>query len=69
MNLPKKIIESYGISETDDSMMFLGPAMVRVYKDDQFNIEEREAVFDISNSKISVSIWKDTYLMQVVAFH
>ena len=69
MKLPKEIIEMYKIEDHDNIMSFHNPAYVGVRKDEQFNIEERDCVFDISNSKCSVTVWKESRFMHVVVFH
>lgn len=68
MKLPEEIIKMYVITETEDCVSFHHPAYVAVYKDERFYIEERDCVFDISNSKCSVGVWKETERLHITVF-
>lgn len=69
MKLPEEIIKKYEVTEYDIWISIMHPATIIINKDDHFKIEERPNVFDISNKHVSVTLFKNVELMNIVVFN
>jgi len=67
--LPKKIKEMYRISRDENGINVHSPSYINIPFDERFNVETNVVTSTIQNSKVSVALWKNTFLMHVTVFY
>jgi len=66
--LPKEIIEKYDLAFRKDYIAVHNPSHINIYYDEEVEIENSGVETSIRNSKVKVTLWRNTFLMHVVVF-
>jgi len=68
VKLPKETVSAYRVEILDNVLHIHEPAYIHIDIDEQFDIEDTEFVYRISNSKVTVGLWKKIRNMHITVY-